>query len=509
MLPSRKTKTKIQTCTLQEFTAVNWIWNIFLLCSFVNVASAVLLPLKVLSSPIEKSNKSLLVKNSSADTKSDLEDLGLTNHSFIHQYISEKASLSNLVSSKDNLNLPILMSNKIDEVITENKSLLNEQFEIKVSETINFSFEERDFNLTPYKLLPHLVSKQTKLSILISNEIDKLLDEKKDLSEITNFHFDKENLKSKDQFSIQTSVSQQMKLSTLISNVRSNKANQLLIDRHKAEVNASIEGSQMNDSSSEQEYLEAQASPPSLDSQPVNSSVTPELQRLQKDFLIQIPPSLSSVVVAPSASISTPLGFGASFGQIYGGVGFQARTRFRQRADGGLSLGAGLGDPRKFLGLDATVSVLSLTGNDAFERGGISFKIHRSLPEKFAIAVGVENAIGWGFTDAGSSVYGVVSKFFHLKDNTDEPFSQLTLSLGLGGGRFRSENDIINGVDSVGVFSSIGVRVIEPMSFVAEWSGQDLNMGISLIPFHNLPLTINLAGADWTGNAGDGKLFVI
>jgi hypothetical protein len=515
MLSSRKIEAKIHTCTFQRFTAVNWMWTVFLFCSFVNVGSAIFVPLKVLSSPIDKSNKSLLVKNPSADTKSDLEDLGLTNYSFIHQYLSEKASLSNLVSSKDNLKLPILTLNKIEQLIAENKSLFNEKLKIKVSETINFSFETRDLNLNPYKLLPHLVSKETKLSILISHGIDKLLDEKefledtkieKDLSETTNFHFDKENLKARDQFSIQSSVSQEMKLFTPISNVNSNK---LLIDRCKAEVNASMEGSQMNDSSSEQEYWEAQASPPSLDSQPVNSSVTPELQRLQKDFLIQISPSLSSVIVAPSASISTPLGFGASFGQIYGGVGFQARTRFRQRADGGLSLGAGLGDPRKFLGVDATVSILSLTGNDAFDRGGISFKIHRSLTENFAIAVGVENAIGWGFTDSGSSVYGVVSKFFHLKDNTDEPFSQLTLSLGLGGGRFRSENDIINGVDSVGVFSSIGVRVIEPMSFVAEWSGQDLNMGISLIPFDNLPLTINLAGADWTGNAGDGTRFIM
>jgi hypothetical protein len=414
------------------------------------------------------------------------------------------------------------MSNKIDELIVEKEFLLNKQSEIKVSKTTNFSFGDHNLNLNSYKLLPHLVSKQTKLSISILNKIDKLLDEKKflaeatiekDSSEIANSYFEKENLQQKDQSSIQNSISQQTKLSILISNLRSNKANQLLIDRNKAEANAAVEVSQRNDSSSEQEYLKAQASPPSLDSQPVNSSVTSELQRLQQDFLIQIPPSLSSkevsVVVAPGASISTPIGFGASFGQIYGGAGFQARTRFRQRADGGLSLGAGLGDPRKFLGVDATVSVLSLTGNDAFDRGGISFKIHRSLPENFAIAVGVENAIGWGFTDAGSSVYGVVSKFFHLKDNTDEPFSQLTLSLGLGGGRFRSENDIINGVDSVGVFSSIGVRVIEPMSLVAEWSGQDLNMGVSLIPFRNLPLTINLAGADLTGNAGDGARFIM
>jgi hypothetical protein len=303
MLSSIKIEAKIQTCTLQQFTVVNWMWNVFLLCSFVNVASAILLPLKVLSSPVDKSNKSLLIKNSSTDTKSNLEDLGLTNNSFIQEYLSEKASLSNLVSSTDKL--PVLMSNKIDELIVEKYFLLNKQSEIKVSKTTNFSFGDHNLNLNSYKLLPHLVSKQTKLSISILNKIDKLLDEKKilaettiekDSSEIANSYFEKENLQQKDQSSIQNSISQQTKLSILISNLRSNKANQLLIDRNKAEVNAAVEVSQRNDSSSEQEYLKAQASPPSLDSQPVNSSVSSELQRLQQDFLIQIPPSLSSVV---------------------------------------------------------------------------------------------------------------------------------------------------------------------------------------------------------------------
>ena len=107
MLSSRNIETKIQTCRLQEFTAVNLMWNTFLLCSFVNVASAVPLPSKVMSSPIDNSNKSLLIKVSSADTKSNIEDLGVTNSSFIQDYLSEKASLSDLVSSKDSL--PVLM----------------------------------------------------------------------------------------------------------------------------------------------------------------------------------------------------------------------------------------------------------------------------------------------------------------------------------------------------------------------------------------------------------------
>ncbi len=77
-------------------------------------------------------------------------------------------------------------------------------------------------------------------------------------------------------------------------------------------------------------------------STPVDPNISPELQRLRQDFLIEEPRTLSvklaEFVVAPSASISTPIGFGANFGQIFGGFGFQSRTRFTNQADGGLAL---------------------------------------------------------------------------------------------------------------------------------------------------------------------------
>ncbi len=173
-----------------------------------------------------------------------------------------------------------------------------------------------------------------------------------------------------------------------------------------------------DNNSPEVEKWQAQASTP------VDTNVSPELQRLRQEFLIEEPQTLSAklaeVVVAPSASISTPIGFGANFGQIFGGFAFQSRTRFTNQADGGLALGVGLGEPQKIVGLDVTMAILSLFGDNA-GRGSFSFKIHRSLPEGFAVALGFENAINWGGTDAGSSIYGVVSKFFQFTETTKEP----------------------------------------------------------------------------------------
>jgi hypothetical protein len=47
-----------------------------------------------------------------------------------------------------------------------------------------------------------------------------------------------------------------------------------------------------------------------------------------------------------------------------------------------------------------------------------------------------------------------------------------------------------------------------PISFVTEWTGQDLAMGLSIVPFKNFPLTITPAFRDITG-AGEGARFVL
>jgi len=131
------------------------------------------------------------------------------------------------------------------------------------------------------------------------------------------------------------------------------------------------------------------------------------------------------------------------------------------------------------------------------------------LSNDLAIAVGVENAVTWGVTDGGSSVYGVASKIFQLRQNPADPFSRLTVSLGVGGGRFRSEDDIEDGNGTVNVFGSAGLQVADRVSLIGEWTGQDLNLGVSFVPFRGLPLVITPAVADVTGNAGDGARFIL
>ncbi len=233
-----------------------------------------------------------------------------------------------------------------------------------------------------------------------------------------------------------------------------------------------------------------------------------QIQQLQERLgaLEQVP--LQQIYLgAPGTSSNTPTAYGGSWGSVGVGLSFQQRTRFTDRSDGTSGLVFSFGDPQDAVGLDIGVTALDLS--DFGDRGSFNFKLHRRLPDDFAVAIGLENALIWGFSDADTSLYGVVSKRFRLRESSREPFSRLNVSLGLGNGRFRSEENVNEDEGSIGVFGSVAVNVAEPVSVFAEWTGQDLNMGASIVPFRNLPLVITPTLADITGSAGDGVRFTV
>ncbi len=213
---------------------------------------------------------------------------------------------------------------------------------------------------------------------------------------------------------------------------------------------------------------------------------------------------------SPGTSFYVPTAFGASLGEVGFGVGFVNRNRFNQTADGGAGITFGLGDPYNAVGFDVGIVLndLGISGSESFGgRGGFEFKLHRVLPEDFRIAVAVESVLVWGGTDADTTIYGVVSKTFRLKKSKFEPFSRLYLNVGVGSGSFRTEDQINNNTGSVGVFGSVAVRVIDQMNIFTEWTGQNLNVGLSIAPFSEIPIIITPAALDITGSAGDGVRF--
>jgi hypothetical protein len=211
---------------------------------------------------------------------------------------------------------------------------------------------------------------------------------------------------------------------------------------------------------------------------------------------------------SPAVTIVTPSAYGQASRTLGVGISFQERTRFSQKSDGSFGFGLGFGDPRKVGALSLGLISNSSFRSGFFERGTLNIKAYRYLPYNVAIAAGVNNGIRWGQTDASVSPYGVVTKQFILRPQVSVPFSRLYVSAGLGGGQFRSEDDVARGTETVGAFGSVALRVAEPITLISEWSGQDLTLGLSVAPLRKFPLVFTPAVTDITRNAGNGPRFI-
>lgn len=254
--------------------------------------------------------------------------------------------------------------------------------------------------------------------------------------------------------------------------------------------------------------LLATASAASAGAQVADSASIDSLRRAWRLPEPAEPPSLF-IRSAPAMGANSPIAFGAGFGDFYVGASFTARARFVNAVDGLVSGGFGLGDPMHYVGLQVDVLSFSSFRSGFGRRMGVDFKLHRVLPGMFAVALGWESAITRGQTDGGSSKYVVVSKWLPLAASDRESFSALMVSAGVGDGRFRREDDWNYDRRRVNAFGSVALRVLPPVSVIADWTGQDLTVGASFAPIPRWQIVVTPAFADVLGTAGDGARFVM
>ncbi|MEL6501364.1 MAG: hypothetical protein AAFQ23_08155 [Cyanobacteria bacterium J06623_1] len=215
----------------------------------------------------------------------------------------------------------------------------------------------------------------------------------------------------------------------------------------------------------------------------------------------------------PSLTISNPFGFGADRG-FYSGLSYQVDTRGglddENDGDATWGFGVGLGNAQRSVGAELSYNLASFGQNGRdFGSGGFNLKLHRKIADGWGVAAGWNSFLSIGDdNDLDDSLYLATTKIFRTRDNVNSAFSRVGATVGVGNGQFRTEDDINNDNESVNVFGSLALRVVRPVSFVAEWSGQDLGMGVSVSPFRTVPLTVNLSARDIVG-AGDGARFVV
>ncbi|HEX6039033.1 MAG TPA: hypothetical protein VFZ20_13370, partial [Longimicrobium sp.] len=170
--------------------------------------------------------------------------------------------------------------------------------------------------------------------------------------------------------------------------------------------------------------------------------------------------------------------------------------------------GVGIGT-RRVVALEVALTSYSTLRGAPLETGGLSFKLHRALPRNTSVAVGWENAVLWGGSDDNGSVYAVATHTMALRENPADRFSLGVFTLGIGNGRFRFEDDDAAGRETVNVFAAAGLRISDPVSVMADWTGQDLNLAASITPVRRVPFVVTAGVADLTGNAGDGARFIL
>ena len=187
-------------------------------------------------------------------------------------------------------------------------------------------------------------------------------------------------------------------------------------------------------------------------------------------------------------------------------------------SDGTISFGAGVGNPHKWVGLDITLNIIETIEtvetwslSEFAQERTLSLKLHRALPYESAIALGYENA--WRNSpeerEGGNSVYGVATKVFTIRARRNSFFSRATVSVGVGTDRFLPESQYQRSAKGANVFGSVGVRLWPFMNVVADWTGQDLNVGVSVTPIPRIPIVLTPALVDVTGRAGSGMRFSI
>ena len=188
---------------------------------------------------------------------------------------------------------------------------------------------------------------------------------------------------------------------------------------------------------------------------------------------------------APGTSSGSPIAFGANWNDAFVGFGVQSPVRYSAAgdADGSASVGFGLGNSSNAVGLEVAVNALSSIRSGVGNRVGVGLKAHKLLGDNWGIALGVQGVQLNANADDRNSIYGVVTKAFSLEGTALSQFKGLTWSGGIGTEAFQMAGDLNTGKHGVGIFTSAALRVNDASSVILDWSGQDLNLGVSFVPY--------------------------
>lgn len=217
-----------------------------------------------------------------------------------------------------------------------------------------------------------------------------------------------------------------------------------------------------------------------------------KLLYLAKDF--------HTMATLPGFSLGAPSGLVPGWGVMFGGVSVVTN---REDTDGALAMGFGFGDPFEILGGAATLGIGSIDPRDggAFNRGALNLTVgHHFKKYTLGTAVGVTGIDLWheeGKDELDPSFYGSVTKLF---SNDIVP---ITVTAGLGNNGYVDVKKSGDRKKKVDGFGAVAFYLLPQMSMIVDYTMGITTAGISVVPFPDYPININLGATDIFEEAHD------
>jgi len=243
----------------------------------------------------------------------------------------------------------------------------------------------------------------------------------------------------------------------------------------------------------------------------VLSNLAPaSIKKLQKYALHELAiykvDTFEDVKAIPTFSLGAPSGM---VSRAEAGYFSLACLKDKDYTDGGMLIGMGYGDPTK-IGGDISLTIGSVNPNDggAFNRGSLNIAAgHNFRDQLLGVAVGIDSINLWHDSsidyDENPSMYLAMTKLF------PNDIAPMVFTVGAGNNNYAKINEEGDKKNHIYPFVSGAVYVMPQLSLVADYTSKVTTLGVGIVPFPRLPLTISLAAYDVTKEREEDKVSFI
>ena len=213
---------------------------------------------------------------------------------------------------------------------------------------------------------------------------------------------------------------------------------------------------------------------------------------------------------SPSLNPGVPSAFIASWGDVFAIATAATEGENRGAPDGSWAAGFGLGDAVRAVALEINGGCGSV--KNFCSNGGFGVRLGRVLvnqsDKRIALTGAWQNGVQWGNEGEQDEIYSLTLSYAVPLRSPGSHFGQ-TLQINAGAGNSTFAPYVATGSESrVGGFASIGVELSPAVGISAGWSGRGVNAQLSYSPFLDVPITLNLLGADLLSQTPAGTVGV-